>query len=242
MPRAAAFRPTCPARSPTARCSTPTTLLSTRRSQLRSLPLQDQHASPTPPSAASAARRAWSRPSGCIDEIAYAARPRPARGPQAQLLRRRRAQRHALRPDGRGQRHPRARRRAGASSDYRARRAGDPRLQRDEPGAQARHRADAGQVRHLLHRYRTTTRPARWCTSTPTARPPEPRRHRDGPGPVHQGGAGGGRGVPGRRRPACGSPPPRPARCPTPRPPPPPPAPTSTARRRRRRRARSRSG
>ena len=31
--------------------------------------------------------------------------------------------------------------------------------------------------------------------------PPEPRRHRDGPGPVHQGGAGGGRGVPGRPRP-----------------------------------------
>ena len=44
------------------------------------------------------------------------------------------------------------------------------RLQRTEPGAQARHRADAGEVRHLVQRRRTSTRPARWSTCTSTAR------------------------------------------------------------------------
>jgi xanthine dehydrogenase large subunit len=39
-----------------------------------------------------------------------------------------------------------------ASSDYRARRAEIARLQRRQPGAQARPRADAGEVRHLLQR------------------------------------------------------------------------------------------
>ena len=47
---------------------------------------------------------------------------------------------------------------------------GDPRLERGEPDPEARHRADARQVRHLLHQHRDATRRARWCTSTPTAR------------------------------------------------------------------------
>ena len=37
------------------------------------------------------------------------------------------------------------------SADYAGAARGDPRLQRDEPGAEARPGADAGQVRHLLH-------------------------------------------------------------------------------------------
>ncbi len=60
----------------------------------------------------------------------------------------------------------------------------------------------------------------------------QPRRHRDGPGPVHQGRAGGGGSLQHRSRPH-----PRvghlaPARCRTPRRPRPPPAPISTAWRR----------
>ena len=72
---------------------------------------------------------------------------------------------------GRRQHHPRAGRRAGSDAATTARAAPrSPRFNADEPGAQARPRADAGEVRHLVQRRRTSTRPARWCTSTPTAR------------------------------------------------------------------------
>ena len=98
--------------------------------ELRSLPLKTNTVSNT-------AFRGFGGPQGMvggervIEEIAVRARPRPARGPQAQLLRRRRAQRHALPPDRRGQRHPRARRpSSSASADYRAPARGDPRVQR----------------------------------------------------------------------------------------------------------------
>ena len=68
-----------------------------------------------------------------IDAIALRARARSARRAQGQSLRRR-PRRHALRHDGRGQRHRAAiDRRAGAHRrDYRARRAGDRGLQRRE--------------------------------------------------------------------------------------------------------------
>ena len=69
--------------------------------------------------------------------------------------------------------------------------------------------------------------------------PSEPRRHRDGAGPVHQGRAGRRRGVRRAARTSCASPRPTPPRCRTPRRPPPRPAPTSTAWRRRSPRRRS---
>ena len=66
----------------------------------------------------------------------------------------------------------------------------DPRLQRVEPGAEERARADAGQVRHLVQR--------RALQPGGRARPRvhrrlgagEPRRDRDGAGAQHQGRAG----------------------------------------------------
>ena len=61
----------------------------------------------------------------------------------------------------------------------------------------------------------------------------EPRRHRDGAGPVRQGRAGGGGGVRRRPGPRADHRDRRPTRCRTPRRPRPPPAPTSTAWRRR---------
>ena len=137
------------------------------------------------------------------------------------------AQRHALPPDGRGQHHPAHRRRAGGERRLpRGGGAAIARLQREQPRHQARHRADAGEVRHLLHRH--ALQPGRRAGACLYRRlgPSEPRRHRDGPGPLHQGGAGRGRRVPGRPRPGARSPRPRPARCRTPRPPRPPPAPT----------------
>ena len=70
--------------------------------------------------------------------------------------------------------------------------------------------------------------------------PSEPRRHRDGAGAPHQGGAGGGRCVRRRHRPRQDHRDARPARCPTPRRPPPRRAPTSTAWRRSTRPTRSR--
>ena len=118
-------------------------------------------------------------------------RPRFARRAQAQLLREGRPE-HALRPADRGQRDPRAGGRAGA----RERVPGAPRchrrLQCAEPGAQEGPGAHAGEVRHLLQR--AAPQPGR-CAGARLQRrldPGEPRRHRDGPGPEHQGGAGGG--------------------------------------------------
>ena len=112
----------------------------------------------------------------------------------------------------------------------------------DEPGPEAGHRADAGEVRHLLHAH--PSQPGRRAGARLPRRldQPEPRRHRDGAGALPQGGAGGGRGIRRRHRQGARSPRPRPPRCPTPRRPPPPPAPTSTAWRRSPPAARSRTG
>ena len=68
------------------------------------------------------------------------------------------------------------------TSGYRARRARDRRVQCDEPGAEARHRADAGQVRHLVQ----PRPPQPGGRARPRLRrrlgARQPRRHRDGPG------------------------------------------------------------
>ena len=113
-----------------------------------------------------------------------------------------RPQRHALPPDGRGQHHPPHRRRAGGRArDYARRRARDRGLQRQQPLHQARPGADAGQVRHLLHRH--ALQPGRRAGACLHRRlgASEPWRHRDGAGALRQGRAGGGRRVPDRPRP-----------------------------------------
>ncbi len=73
-------------------------------------------------------------------------------------------------------------------------------LQRVEPGPQEGPRADAGEVRHLLHD--DPSQPGRRAGPCLQGRlgPSQPRRHGDGAGPLHQGRAGRGRGVPDRRR------------------------------------------
>ena len=104
-----------------------------------------------------------------------------------------RAQRHAVRPDRRGQHHPRAGRRSSRpSSDYRARRAAIAAFNATSP---------------VLKRGLALT-PVKFGISFNVVAPEpgrragarlhrrlgagQPRRHRDGPGPEHQGGAGGG--------------------------------------------------
>jgi hypothetical protein len=67
---------------------------------------------------------------------------------------------------------------------------GDPRLQPEEQGAEEGHRADAGQVRHLVHRdLAQSGRGAGACLSRWFGAS-QPWRHRDGAGAPHQGGAG----------------------------------------------------
>ena len=126
------------------------------------------------------------------------ARPRSARRAQAQFLRTG-PRHHALRHDGRGQ-HRAGNRRALRDGERLSRAAqGDRGVQCRSAIAQARPRADAGEVRHLVHA--NASQPGRRAGASLSGRldPPEPRRHRDGAGALHQGGAGGRRGV--RRRP-----------------------------------------
>ena len=86
-----------------------------------------------------------------------------------------------------------------ATSDYRARRRQIAAFNDGSADAQARHRADAGEVRHLVHHH--ASQPGRRAGACLSGRldPPEPRRHRDGAGALHQGRAGGGRGIRRRR-------------------------------------------
>ena len=202
MPPAAASRPTCPGRSPTARCSTPTTATTTPTSALRSLPLKTNTVSNT-------AFRGFGGPQGMvagervIEEIAYALGKDPLEVRKLNFYGDRRAQRHALPPDGRGQHHrPSSSASSKQSADYRGRRAGDPRAQREQPRCSSAGIAltpvkfgisftatQYNQAGALVHVY------------TDGSDPPEPRRHRDGAGALHQGRPGGRRGVPGRHRP-----------------------------------------
>ena len=128
-----------------------------------------------------------------LDSIARRLGPRPARRAQAQLLWHR-AQRN-ITPYGQDVADNIIHELVAeleASSDYRARRSADRVVQRHQPAAQARHRADAGQVRHFVQR--EALQPGRRAGACLHRRlhPREPWRHRDGPGPEHQGGAGGG--------------------------------------------------
>ncbi len=77
---------------------------------------------------------------------------------------------------------------------------GDRAMECAQPGDQPRHRADAGEVRHLVHG--DVLQPGRRAAAClyRRQRAAEPRRHGNGPGPVHQGRAGGGRGTRHRSR------------------------------------------
>ena len=118
--------------------------------ELRSLPLKTNTVSNT-------AFRGFGGPQGMVggervlEEVAFAVGRRSPGGAQAQLLRPGRAQHHALPPDHRGQCRPGLVGQLEAQRRLRRTARGRPRLQRRQPGAQARPGADAGQVRHLLH-------------------------------------------------------------------------------------------
>ena len=81
------------------------------------------------------------------------------------------------------------------SSDYRRRRAEVDAFNAAQPGAQARHRPDARQVRHLVQR--DPLQPGRRAGARVHGRlgAGEPLGHRDGPGGQHQGAAGRGAGA-----------------------------------------------
>ena len=153
------------------------------------------------------------------------ARPRSARRAQAQSLRRG-PRSHALRHAGRGQHLARDDRDAGAH-------VGLPRAPPRARGVQcakrlpqAGPRADAGEVRDFVHHQ--PSQPGRRAGACLSGRfgAPQPRRHRDGAGALHQGGPGGGGGVRHRSRLRQDHRRPRPARSPTRRRPRPHPAPT----------------
>ena len=115
------------------------------------------------------------------------ARQGPARGAQGELLRRRGARRDALPPEGDGQRHRPDRRGARGLVRLCGAAEGGARAQRQGRGDPQGHRADAGEVRDQLHRH--LVQPGRRARARLQRRldPPEPRRHRDGAGPQHQG-------------------------------------------------------
>ena len=87
------------------------------------------------------------------------------------------------------------------ASDYRRRRAPDRRSSTPQSAIlEARHRADAGEVRHLVHHHASQSGRRAGARLSGRLDPSEPRRHRDGAGALHQGRAGGGRGIRRRRR------------------------------------------
>ena len=138
MRRAAAFRRTCPARSPTARCSTATTPISIRRCGAVSQPLKTNTVSNT-------AFRGFGGPQGMvgaermIEEIAYALGKDPLEIRKRNFYGTDGPQRHALPPDGRGQHHRPHRRRARAPArTTSAPAARDRRVQRQQPRSSSR--------------------------------------------------------------------------------------------------------
>ena len=188
-------------RSPTGRCSIATTPISIRRCMRDSAPLYTNTVSNT-------AFRGFGGPQGMvgaervIEEIAFAARQGPARRPQGAISTA--PGRATSRPITRRSRTTSSSRivdELEQSSDYQRRRREDRRLQRQQPRHQARHGADAGQVRHLVHG--DPLQPGRRAGACLYRRlgASEPRRHRDGAGTLRQGRAGGGGGVPDRPRP-----------------------------------------
>ena len=76
---------------------------------------------------------------------------------------------------------------------------GDPRVQRQQPDPEARHRPDPGQVRHFLHHHLPESGRRAGAHLPRRFDHAEPWRDRNGPGPVHQGRPGRRRGL--RHRP-----------------------------------------
>ncbi len=136
-----------------------------------------------------------------MEEIAYALGKDPLEVRRANFYGDHRPQRDPLPPDRHRQRHPPHRRRAGGFLGLPGAPRSDPRPQRQGRRHPQGHRADPGQVRHQLHRH--LVQPGRRPRSRLQRRlgPPEPRRHRDGPGPQHQGLSGRRRRLPDRSRP-----------------------------------------
>jgi len=66
-------------------------------------------------------------------------------------------------------------------------------LERQQPRGQAWHRHHPGEVRHQLHRHAVQPGWRAGACVHRRQRAGEPRRHRNGPGPAHQGGADRGR-------------------------------------------------
>ena len=138
-----------------------------------------------------------------IEEIAYALGKDPLEIRKANFYGDDRPQRHALPPDGRGQHHRPHRRRAGGSRrTTQARRAGD-RSPSTPTSRVIRKGIALTPVKFGISLHRHLVQPGRRAGACLQRRldPPEPWRHRDGAGAPHQGGAGGGRRVPGRPRP-----------------------------------------
>ena len=109
--------------------------------------------------------------------------------------------RDAVRPEGRREPSGALLGRGEAARRLRAPACRDRRLQPGQPGAEARAWPVPAEVRHLLqHPAHEPGGRAGACLYR-RLDPPEPRRHRDGAGAVHQGGAGRGRGLQGRHRP-----------------------------------------
>ena len=127
-----------------------------------------------------------------LEEIAQFLDQGSARRTPRQFLRPGAAQRDPLHDAGRGQRDPGTRRAAGriiALSRAPRRNRG---LEPVEPDAQAWHRADAGEIRHLVHR--DALQPG-WRAGESVHRrhgAAQSRRHGDGPRAVHEGCPGRG--------------------------------------------------
>ena len=156
---------------------------------------------PTPPFAASAARRAWSAPSA--SSTRWPLPPARTRSRSASAISTATPSRnvtpyHQTVEDNIIQRIVAE---LEESADYARPPARDRRLQRQQPHHQARPGADAGEVRHLVHRH--ALQPGRRAGACLHRRlgAPEPWRHRDGAGALRQGRAGRGRRVPDRHRP-----------------------------------------
>ena len=165
-----AIRPTCPARWPTARSATSTTPISWRTSSIARLLAARRTRR------ANTAFRGFGGPQGVIVDREHPRRHRPPRSAwtrstcAAPTSTARRAQRHALRHDGRGQHH---RTRWSPSSSATATTARGAQaiaaFNATQPGA----RSAASRSRRSSSASPSTscisTRPARWCMSTPTA-------------------------------------------------------------------------
>ncbi len=170
------------------RISIPATRMPTRRDA-------HQHRAPTPPSAASAGRRAWSASSAMMDQIAYRLGLDPLDVRKAQFLRQAGPRRHAL-SASRSTDNLAARtgRRAGAATATIAR-AGP----RSPPGTRRAAILKRGlaltPVKFGISFTLTPAQPGRRAGRISIADgsvAAEPWRHRDGAGAEHQGGAGRG--------------------------------------------------